>query len=162
VRPRVAIVALIALAGTSSPALAALTKKEIRAAVHRAEQSPRLWATVNICNENRRTIGIRAQMPSLGFTTRMYMKIEVEAFFTDSGTWQPFATRSLRLGRATHTTLQNGFTFGIEPATAAFLLRGLVTYQWQLHGKVIGQATRTTTAGHKRDLGQRGRVSCTI
>jgi hypothetical protein len=164
VRPRVVIVALVALTSTSSPALAALTNKEIRAAVHRAKHSPNLWATVNICNGSQRTIGVRAQMPSLGFTTRMYLTIEVEAFFTDTGTWQPSpgGNRSLSLGRATHTTLQNGFTFAIDPAATAFLLRGLVTYQWKLHGKVIGQATKVTTSGHKRDLGRRGRASCTI
>lgn len=101
-------------------------------------------------------------MPSLGFTTQLYVAIDVEAFFTDSGTWRPFAHRTLRLGRATHSTLQNGFTFTLDPTTTSFLLRGSVTFRWNFHSKVVGQVTRTTTAGHRRDLGMRGRATCTI
>jgi hypothetical protein len=161
---RLAIVALFVFVGPTSPAVAALTKKEIRAAVRRATRSPSLWATVNICNSHTRRIGIRAQMPSLGFTTRLYMKIEVEAFFTDSGEWHLIqgAIRSVNLGNATHSTLQNGFTFGIDPAATAFLLRGAVTFSWKRNGEMIGRTTKITTKGHKHDLGARGRASCTI
>ena len=61
------------------------TKAQIRTAVARAERSKSLWATVNICNSKRYPdrIGVRGQMPSLGFAAWLSMDIQVQ-YYSDA------------------------------------------------------------------------------
>ena len=161
-RPPQALAAALALTGaaaiaaTAPPALASSTghgptAAQIRAAVRRAERSRDLWATVNICRrqDNKDVIGIRGQMPSLGFTTEMSITVRVEFWSRDSARFLPVPriAKPVALGTATHTVVQGGASFRFHPP--AGLLRGAVTFVWKLGDKVLAKTTRKTSHGHK-------------
>lgn len=123
---------------------------QIRAAVRRAQRSRNLWATINICNTKRYrdVIGIRGQMPALGFETNLSMEIQVDywniaqkKFVPDPGVKLPVA-----LGRATNGLHQGGVSFRFHPPAD---LSGQISFTWKLAGKVIGHAHRTTQGGLK-------------
>jgi hypothetical protein len=127
------------------------TAAEIRAAVHRAERSRDLWATVNVCKkkDTQDIIGIRGQMPSLGFATSMSLDVQVEFWSRDNARFEPIpgAVQHVRLGTAAHTVLQGGASFKFQPPAGE--LRGVVTFEWKRGRKVLARATRKTTHGHK-------------
>jgi hypothetical protein len=150
---RLATAVLAALAIFAAPALASGTpsKAKIRSAVHSAEHSSQLWATIDICNtpHHRDMVGMRGQMPALGFSSTMVMKFSTEFragkhFIRDNN---PNTTQTVSAGSASSGTTQRGWTFKFAPH--AGLLRGLVTFEWKLGKKTIGSTSRTTTAGHK-------------
>jgi hypothetical protein len=124
------------------------TQAQIRAAVRRAEGSPQLWATVNVCDQAKTKFGIRGQMPALGFPTRMSMQIQVnywnpakKRFVPDKG-----AVETVSLGRPARNLHQAGFVWHFQPQVT---LSGSVTFQWKLGRKVIGETTRATKNGVK-------------
>jgi hypothetical protein len=138
----------------SSLASAGPTPAQIQTAVASAEHSQYLWATVNICNTRRHRdqIGIRAQLPALGFGSRMSIHIQVEywtgkAFRADPNMG---ATKRVKLGIATNGVRQGGWNFQFGPG--AGLLSGLVEFKWTRGGKTIGSFTQTTTRGHGRQV----------
>jgi hypothetical protein len=127
------------------------TPAQVRKAVQRALHSRKLWATINICDRPhgiyQNTIGIRGQIPALGFGTRFGMKVAVlywsspkKRFLVD-----PFAEHAKRLGPGTTGAYQWGANFKFNPTLR---LSGQVTFKWIYKGKVIGTATRMATAGH--------------
>ncbi len=123
---------------------------QIRTAVHRAERSRNLWATVNICNTKRHphVIGIRGQMPALGFKATLMMDIQVDYWNTEHRTFEPdpAAKKQVLLGRATSGLHQDGVSFRFDPPA---VLSGRITFTWKLAGKVIGHASRRTANGPK-------------
>jgi hypothetical protein len=127
------------------------TAAQIRAAIGRAMRSSDLWATVNVCNTTRHKnkIGIRAQMPSLGFASRLYIDVRVDYWSPADNRFEPTQADSgpISLGRATHAVHQGGSLFTFAPP--AGVLRGVVTFEWRLGGKVIGRAVRKTGHGYK-------------
>lgn len=150
---------MLLLAVFSSPALASRpsarpgpSAAQIRAAIRAAKRSPSLWATVNICHSGRRSgkIGIRAQMPSLGFTTYLHMRFQVDYYSNKDAHFvpDPGVEKAVVLGRGqgTHELHQGGATFGIVPPA---FLRGTVTFEWRLGGRVLGSAVRQTGYGYR-------------
>lgn len=127
------------------------TAAQVQAAVRRAERSRDLWATVNICRRRgtEDVIGIRGQMPSLGFTTQMSITVRVEFWSHDSARFLPVPRLAtpVALGTATHTVVQGGASFRFQPP--AGLLRGAVTFVWKRGRKVLARTTRKTTHGHR-------------
>lgn len=115
-----------------------------------AEQSKQLWATVNICTTNHHNgqLGIRGQMPSLGFAAQMYMTFEV--IFQPSGGshFKPIRSTKARVlvGQAANKVLQVGRTYPFQ--TSSSLLAGQVTFEWRRSGKLLGRTTRRTTGHH--------------
>ena len=80
------------------------TSGQIRLAIRRAEQPGALWATVNICNSHRYPgrLGIRGQMPSLGFAASMSMNIQVDYLNQANHRFRPVPGASRAIGfRAT-------------------------------------------------------------
>ena len=98
--------------------------------------SPKLWATVNVCDTAAQpdTIGVRAQMPGTGRRgQRMYMRIQVEYLDAATNEWHPVGTPgdSFRfyVGAATHKLRQGGMSFAYNPpASGSTMLRGNVTF----------------------------------
>jgi hypothetical protein len=132
-----------ALAGNPSPT-------RIRAAIKRAEQSSSLWATVNICNSRRYpdNIGIRGQMPTLGFASWLSMDVTLYYY---SGTHKRFiavtgGSTLLRLGRDSSGLQQSGARFQFPPHQPP--LKAVVTFFWRRSGQLLGETARSTTAGH--------------
>jgi hypothetical protein len=114
-----------------------------------AVPAKRPWATVNVCDTERKrnAVGIRAGMPGNGKRQRMFMRFQLQWYrpaqrrYVDTGapsTWVP-------AGSARFRNAQRGFTFaGIAdpPAGERFRLRGEVTFQWR--------ALRPVRKGSKR------------
>jgi hypothetical protein len=122
--------------------------KQVRAALSRAARSIGLWATINICNTRKYpdTIGIRAQMPALGFVTTMQMVVTLGYYTTATDSFKPLRSSSttLRLGEARSGYHQDGVTFTVKPPAK---LDATVKFVWSSGSTVLGTITRTTVKG---------------
>ena len=132
------------------------TAAQIHKALTRAQHSKQLWATVNVCQVKGRgaakggSIGIRGQMPTLGFTSTLSMTIQLNRWSSKNKSFAalPYKTAKTTVSPGTFATNlhQDGavFPFG----GPAGLLDATVTFGWSRGGKVLGTATRRTAAGH--------------
>lgn len=144
---------LLAAIVVAAPALAASgpSQSQIRAAVARARASKNLWATVNVCGPRsaRRTIGIRAQMPGLGFSAQLSVRIQLEYWNVAKQHFvvvaDPNAHGVVRLGTVVAGLQQGGESFAF---THGAYLRATVTFTYRRHGKQLLSVTRHTTGGH--------------
>jgi hypothetical protein len=141
----VLLAAVPASAATVGPA-------RIARAVRTAEKSRSLWATVNICSSRRypHALGVRGQMPTLGFSASMSMVVQVNYWSAAKRRFLPIqsklASTRLSAGSAATGLEQDGAVFPFTAHTG--LLNASVTFIWTRRGKVIGQTVRRTTAGH--------------
>ena len=145
-----------ALPATATPPTATPpTANQIARAVAAAERSRSLWATINICNSpaDRRRIGVRGQMPSLGLPAAMYMTVKLSAYSTSAKRFVPINSRNaidtISLGTHTHGLEQDGTVFPFMKGQTG-LWNATVVFTWKRGGKVLGRTQRTTTAGHTR------------
>ncbi|MEO8968654.1 MAG: hypothetical protein ABI355_13580 [Solirubrobacteraceae bacterium] len=146
----------------ASPAGANPTPAQIRTAIARAQRARTLWATVNICDTRAdpKVLGVRGQMPSLGFASWMSMEIHLDyynrakkTFVTDPGT-----AKTLRLGRSAHGLQQGGVTYTFRGATP--MLQASVRFIWRRSGQTLGTTPMLTTGGHpSADFGSPPRFS---
>jgi hypothetical protein len=60
------------------------------------------------------------------------------------------ATSTISLGKGTHGAHQGGVSFPFAPPTGGnpYLVRGTVTFEWTIAGKVVGKVTRNTGHGY--------------
>lgn len=151
--PVLTTVLVAATVALSAPAAAnAVGPAQITNAVHAAERSRSLWATINICSSRRdpNQLGVRGQMPTLGFSASLSMIIQVNYWVSATHSFVPIqstaATTTLRLGTQSKGLQQDGAVFPFKPHTG--LLNATITFTWTRAGKVIGQTKRRTTAGH--------------
>lgn len=153
----------VACATTASAAVAARpaavratpapTRAQIRAAIARAARSSYLWATVNVCESHGAKgglIGIRGEMPALGFRATLSMTIQLRQYLTSAKRWAAVkgatARRTVTIGRRTTGIHQDGAEFPFTTATGR--LDAAVTFTWTRDGRRLGRLTRTTTGGH--------------
>ncbi len=148
VRPRLICVlaaAALAAAGTGAAAKTGLPRPG----------SAAIWATVDACGGG--SVGIRGAMPGTGDARqRMYMSFAVE-YHTPRG-WRALGGGSgfVAVGSGAAREREAGWNFDVAGTAArTFLLRGVVTFQWRLHGAVVASAVRSTTAGHHASAGAR-------
>jgi hypothetical protein len=122
----------------------------IRRAIAAAERSRGLWATVNVCNTRRypHMIGIRGQIPALGFATELSMRIQIEYWSEARSRFQrdPYASTLVRLGAATHGFYQRGVIYLFRQP---LLLRAAVTFRWRYQGRLLARVTRHTGSGYR-------------
>ena len=154
-RPVTTTVLVAAILGSAVPGASAATApspRTIAQAVAAAERSRALWATVNICSSRRdpNSLGIRGQMPTLGFPATLSMQIQVDYWSTTGKRFVAIrsatAMKTLPLGRQSTGLQQDGAIF---PFSAhAGLLNATITFTWTRAGKVLGHVARRTTAGH--------------
>jgi hypothetical protein len=151
---------LVSLAGVAALALPAAahadstpkppSHAQIRTALRQAKTSPRLWATVNVCNTRNHpgVIGIRAQMPALGFAATLRMRFEVDYLSAQGKNYKPVhgASRNIDLGVQKTGLHQEGVLFSFPGQSGQ--LRGKVRFQWANGRQLLGQALQTTTHGH--------------
>jgi len=162
----VGVLAACALAALPAAASASSgpTRAQIRKAIAAAEVSRDLWATINICNTKRfpRVIGIRGEMPSLGFKASLGMEIDVEYQPSPKLGFKPSGLRQMiGLGPSVHRLLQGGARWKLMPNQG--LLRGSITFVWWIGHTVLGQTTRTTTGRHHdADFGDPPRFSAAV
>jgi hypothetical protein len=144
---------VVVLAVVATPALgsaAGPTPNQIKNAVHSAERSRRLWATINVCDTRKHpnTIGIRGEVPALGFPATISIRLGVDFYSKADKRYEPDpnATQKIKVGPVTRGIHQRGVTFRFAPHTGR--LRGTATFSWTRNGKVLGSTKRTTTASH--------------
>lgn len=132
-------------AATPSPAP---TPQQIHQAVAGAKKSSGLWATINICGStgSSRALGIRGQMPGLGFATNLYMTFSVY-YRTSTGAMQlvPHTYDTVLAAQGSNRLYQSGVTFHFSPPA---MLVGRVIFVWKLQGRQLGQVVRWTTGNH--------------
>jgi hypothetical protein len=162
-RRRLSFVPALSILLLAVPAPAALARRpppqptpaQIRAAVAFVQRSRAMWATVNVCNTARHpnSIGIRAQMPSLGFTAALAMDFQVDYYNYAHRRFEPDpgVRKRVELGSESNRLRQGGVMFSFNPPA---VLSGTVTFSWRLGAKVVGEATRRTAHGvHGADFG---------
>jgi hypothetical protein len=145
----VALAGSIAVPATAKPP----SVRQIASAISAAEKSRSLWATINVCNSRtqRYGIGVRGQMPSLGFAAVMEMTIKLNYYFTSTGRFEPIdspnAVDQVPIGTYAHGLRQGGTTWLFHKGQTG-IWNATVVFTWKRNGKLLGQAQRTTTAGH--------------
>ncbi|MGH2877134.1 MAG: hypothetical protein ACRDLV_12860 [Solirubrobacteraceae bacterium] len=128
------------------------TPRQIARAVAAAKRSDSLWATINVCDSGsyRNSVGVRGQMPALGFESTLSLTIQIEYWSRAArgfvGVPGSAATATEPIGRQSTGRQQAGAIFPFR--AHAGLLAAIVTFTWSRDGSVIGQARRWTTAGH--------------
>jgi hypothetical protein len=140
-----------AVAKSSPEPAKPLTHAQIQTAVRQAERSRSLWATVNICNTKHHpgVIGIRAQMPALGFASTLRMRFQVQYWSAKAKSYKPVpgAQHRLSLGVQKTGLHQEGVQFSFPKHSGQ--LRGAVRFEWATGSRTLGQARENTTRGHR-------------
>jgi hypothetical protein len=137
----------------SAPGAGSPTRAQIRRAIARARRSSYLWATVNVCvpkPQRGGVIGIRGEMPALGFRTTLSMTIQLGEYLTRVKRYVPVtgatARRTVVIGPLATGVHQDGVEFPYATETSA--LDATVTFTWTRDGRQLLRMTRTTTGGH--------------
>jgi hypothetical protein len=156
IAPLALVVGALLLLGGAVPALAASRPENRGLARTTRDTSP--WATVNVCDTGGHPdgIGIRGSMPGTGDRDdELFMRLQVQFLRRSDGTWRGLGRSAdsgfIDLGHGAARVRQAGRTFTLSPPSAgqpAYLLRGLVTFEWRRDGDVLRRARRVTTAGH--------------
>lgn len=162
------ILALFSATLAEQASAAAPSASQVRKAVSQAERSEQLWATINICNTRHHpnTVGIRGQMPALGFSSSISISFSVDFWNPKTKRFKadPGAKRLIHLGSPSTGVHQQGVSFKFDPHAGRF--RGSATFMWRRSGKLLGQTDKVTTRGHRgADFGDpRGfsAATCTI
>jgi hypothetical protein len=141
-----------------APSAVAVTPRGVATAPrHSLLRSRELWATIDVCNPAKEpdTVGIRGSMPSDGHDKdAMYMRFQLEYEDPKSKAWSVpthgadsgfIAVGVAKTGRQGGSSFQLGAPAKGQPG---YTMRGVVTFQWRRAGRVVHEATRTTSAGH--------------
>jgi hypothetical protein len=149
------LVALIASAPAAAatappPVSSGPSNAEIQAAIKQVKRSKDLWATINICNTrtHANAIGIRGQMPGLGFRTKLSMEFQVHYWSVKEKRFKLIkgADTVINIGSKVSGLHQDGVTFRFAPH--AGFLASTVSFNWTLGSKSIGSLTRWSSKGH--------------
>lgn len=116
---------------------------------------PGTWATVNSCDQDANTMGVRARMPGKK-GERLYMHFEAQWYSLEQDRFVPTgASSKWRRAGTGPGAFQAGWNFSFEdpPAGSEYVFRGVVRFEWKVRKqrkwKVIRRAAKFTTAGHK-------------
>lgn len=141
-------VILLALAAAVPPASAAARDKPS------IYDNKRLWATVNVCDTvgHPDAIGIRGSMPGSGDRKEeMFMRFGVQYWAPEEKLWHNLGPGAdsgwVDVGSARYRTRESGRTFTItppRPGAPAYMLRGVVTFEWREAGEVVRRARKRT------------------
>jgi len=125
--------------------------------------SPRLWATVNVCDTagNPNEIGIRASMPGLKQKATLRMRIRVQYLASVDERWHNFdddpRTDSgwITVGKQSRGAAETGLNVRFRPPAngGSHQLRGSVNFRWIRKGKVVARTRRITEPGHRSTVG---------
>ncbi|HMD56852.1 MAG TPA: hypothetical protein VKG82_05210 [Solirubrobacteraceae bacterium] len=144
----------IALAPVSG---AAAATRRITAAQRSLLSSSELWATIDVCDppDQPNTLGVRGSMPGDGQARdRMYMSFRLQYWDATSKRWVDLAIDThagyVAVGDG-GSSRQDGSSFQINPVAGrpAFLMRGVVEFQWRRGRTVLLSVSRAATAGRK-------------
>jgi hypothetical protein len=120
--------------------------------------SKALWATIDVCDAAAHTIGIRGSMPGTADARELlYMSFRVE-YRGRAGEWHYLARAGqspfVLVGDGAAVARQAGQNFQIaRTKSARYVLRGVVIFEWRLHGHTVASNARATRAGHTAAAG---------
>ena len=154
-----AFIALLVLAALIAPAsLPALASAGSSSGTSRNAllKSPQLWATIDVCSPTDQpdTIGVRGSMPGNDQPSdTMYMRFRLQYMEPADKQWVDLAGSAssfVAVGSA-KAARQAGRSFQLVPVPGkpAFILRGVVSFQWRKGSKIEESISRPTTAGHQ-------------
>jgi hypothetical protein len=122
----------------------------------RAPRDALLWATINVCDTvgHPDGVGVRGSMPGTGDRRdSLFMRLQLQ-YLTSDGRWRGIGRSGdsgfLALGRGDARVRQAGRTFTVTPpgeGRPAFVLRGLVTFEWRRDDEIVRRARRATQTG---------------
>ena len=150
-RGRIAPIVLAVLAAVAAAAPGAAA----------APRSKLLWATVNVCDTAGHPdgVGIRGSMPGTGVASdRLFMRFRLQ-FRGRRGGWRAIGPAGdsgwVDAGSGRARARQAGRTFTVTPPARgrAFVLRGVVVFQWRRGGQILHRARTLTRAGHPGTAG---------
>jgi hypothetical protein len=146
------------LGGSLVPLLAALALGGSFAGAHSARLSEaktvkNLWSTVNICDTTKHpdALGIRARAPGFGGDEKIWMRFFAQ--YQKNGAWtfvkKGGSTGWRKAGSANFKWQEHGvtFNFDLKPGES-YVMRGLVRFEWRLHGEVRRVSHAYTSSGH--------------
>jgi hypothetical protein len=120
-------------------------------------RSSQLWATIDVCNPSDQpdTVGVRGSMPGDAHSKdAMFMRFRLQYLNSATKHWVDLANGAdsgfLAVGAA-KSARQAGFTFQLTPVPGkpAFMLRGVVSFEWRRGSTIEYAISRPTTASHK-------------
>jgi hypothetical protein len=154
-RRRVAGFAALVIAAAAAALVIGSAGASVRSA---GSSNGLLWATINICGpRHQHHLGIRGQMPGNGTSQQMWMRFRAQ--YRSHGHWHTLrggVSRWQYAGSARVRTAQNGRTFTLTlPKRSAYLLRGVVGFEWRNGTHVVKRASVLTTKGHGGTKGSR-------
>jgi hypothetical protein len=128
-----------------------------------AGAAPGPWATVNVCDTEGHPdgVGVRAWMPGTGDKRdELFVRLQLQFLRRSDNSWHTLGGSGdggfVDVGNGVARGRQTGRTFTLMPPAEgqpAFVLRGVVTYEWRRDGAVVRRARRATTAGHPGTAG---------
>jgi hypothetical protein len=129
-----------------------------------ASDTPKLWATVNICDTagSPNSMGIRAGMPGNASGQRMFMRFRAEYWSRSGQAWTPVAGSGVSpwvyAGPARYERRQAGWTFRFAPPPTGvtFTMRALVEFQWRKPKQQVAKRAKRRRAS-RRTFDLRGR-----
>jgi len=136
----------------AAKAPAAPSKSVIAKAIKAATKSPDLWATINFCDpkHHRGSVGVRAQMPALGFASQLEMAFKLEYFSATENKYLP-APKTLIARTIVKSAATGIYQFGVQYSySKPITVIGKVTFTWIRDKKVLGSKTVSTTAHHPK------------
>ena len=149
----------VALAVTACLAAPATSAHAARGATRDATP----WATVNVCDTAGYPdgIGIRGSMPGTGDRDdELFLRVQVQYLRRADNSWRALGRGAdsgfVDLGHGGAKVRQAGRTFTLSPPGAgrpAFVLRGLVTFEWRRDGEVTRRVRKLTAGGHPDAVG---------
>jgi hypothetical protein len=127
-----------------------------------ASDTPRLWATVNICDTagSPDSMGVRASMPGNDKGRRMYMRFTAQYWSRSRQDWASVAGTGVSpwvfAGLARYERRQAGWTFqfATPPPGVTFTMRALVEFEWRMSRERVARRGRSKRK-HSFDLKRR-------
>jgi hypothetical protein len=123
-----------------------------------AAPDTQVWATINVCDTTGYPdgVGIRGSMPGTGDRRdTLFMRLQVQFYRPSDAAWRSLGRAGdsglLELGHGDIRGRQAGRTFTVMPPASgrpAYLIRGLVTFEWRRDGAVTRRVRRLTSPGH--------------
>jgi hypothetical protein len=141
----------------ATPAFGASASRVKTVTSKRPLAQAQLWATIDVCNpyDQPDTVGIRGSMPGNGQSgVSMFMRFRLQYMDTATKRWLDLsngATPSFVAVGGAKSARQAGRSFQLVPVPGkpAFVLRGVVNFQWRRGTTVVESLSRPTTAGHQ-------------
>jgi hypothetical protein len=144
-----------ALAVSAQAAPSSTGSSTERAILKALLRSRDLWATIDVCSpaDQPDTVGIRGSMPAdKQAHDQMYMTFRLQYQNATSKKWLDLPGNPkpnfLHVGPGV-SVRQGGRSFQLQPQAGkpAFMLRGVVDFQWRRGSRVLQTAARPTSAG---------------